>query len=186
VIARVAGRVAWLVGVVGIYLAGWGWLEYLRHVALGPTVADALPLYENARADRVSLAAVFVVWYVTALAALLPWRPRRPLVAGTIAMALVLVGLGLVIGVQLTLVRASVLGEDFGAAMHTELPWIASLATAAAAGTLWHRRPPDVAVVVAHDTQERELDAGDTAPRDDADACETSAGADAPIHQIPV
>jgi len=183
VIGRVALRVAWLIGVIGIYLAGWGWLEYLRHVALGPTIADALPLYEDARADRVSLAAVVVVWYVTALAALLPWRPRRPLVAGAVATVLVLVGLGLVTGLQLSLVRTTVLGVDFGAALHTGLPWVASLATAAAAGTLWHRRtPPGGAGVV----QDALLASGDASPPDDAGECDTSAEADAPARQIPV
>ena len=145
-IARLTARVAWLMAVVAIYLAAWGWLHYLRHLALGPTIADALPLDESARHDHVSLAAVFLVCYVTALVALLPWRPRRPLAAGAIAMALTLVGLGIQVGVQLSLVRATLLGLEFRAALHTALPWVASLATGVAAGTLWLRQTDAPAV----------------------------------------
>jgi hypothetical protein len=98
----------------------------------------------------------------------------------------VVVGLGLVTGLQLSLVRATVLGVDFGAALHTALPWVASLATAAAAGTLWLRRPPlDGCLAVPDTVPDAVLVTGDAAPPDDAEEGATSADADAPARQIP-
>ena len=139
---RLLTRLTWLAIGAGTYASTWGWLEFLRHDRMGPSLADGLPLYENAGHDAVGLAPALVVWLLAAFAALLPWRPRRPRLAGTVTILTVFAATTVVTGVQLALVRQSVLGPDLSAAVHTASPWLAAVTTAVAAAALWRSSLP--------------------------------------------
>ena len=137
---RLLSRLGWLALGAGTYASTWGWLEFLRHARTGPSVADGLPLYENAGHDAVGLAPASVVWLLAAFAALSPWRPLRVRLASAVASLAVFAATTIVTGVQLALVRQSVTGPDLGAAIHTASPWLAAVTTAIAAAVLWRPR----------------------------------------------
>ncbi len=84
--------------VIGSLLAGYGWLYVLRGadwLGAGPQVGDSLPLLQLAGSDRQPVVRVVLAWLLagaiagTGLVKVSP--PRRALLAGTLAVVLLLV-----------------------------------------------------------------------------------------------